>query len=157
MTDPAPRILAWSDVVLLDDDGNVLQTITAPPLVDPTQVTPAVSDIAALEGTRLYDDALDEQTTFTSDTRPTDVQVAALISQAADEVLAQFPSNVDPSWNEALKSLIALRAAAWIEVSYYKEQAMVAGVLVGRTAQYQTELVALQAQIPPGPTPAFVA
>jgi hypothetical protein len=120
---------------------------TGLPPVDPTQVTPTVADVAILERTRTVDDTGAEQTTFTSDTRPTDVECSELIDQASGEVLGQLPSNVDPIWYPAIQRLIALRAAALVETSFYREQAQ-AGSAATHATVYASELLALQKIIP---------
>jgi hypothetical protein len=132
----------WTDVTL--PDGTV---IPAPPPVDPTRVTPSVADVAILERTRTIHDDGSEVSTFDPDTRPTDVEVTELVDQAAGEVLGQLPSNVDPIWYPAIQRLIALRAAALVEISFYREQAM-AGPAAAHTAQLAAELQALQKLIP---------
>jgi hypothetical protein len=137
-----PLIPFWTDIT--QSDGS---TLAAPPPVDLAQVTPAVADVAILERTRTYHDDLTEVSVFDSDTRPTDVEVQALITQATDEVLGQLPSHVDASWYPAIRRLITLRSAALVEISFYKEQALAAAAVV-HTAQYASELQTLQKRIP---------
>jgi hypothetical protein len=118
-----------------------------PPTVDPTQVTPSVADVAILERTRTVDDSGAEQTTFTSDTRPTDVECSELIDHALGEVLGLIPTNVDPIWYPAIQRLVALRAAALVEISFYREQAQ-AGPAAAHTSQFASDLQVLQKVIP---------
>jgi hypothetical protein len=128
---------------------------TGLPLVDPTQVTPSVADVAILERTRTLHDDGSEVSTFDPNTRPTDVECSELIDQATGEVLGQLPPYVDPIWYPAIKRLIALRAAALVEVSFYREQAQ-AGPAAVHATTFQTELQALQ-RIIPGLIPPLVA
>jgi hypothetical protein len=118
-----------------------------PPPVDPAQVTPSVADVAALEATRRVQSDGDEADTFTSDTRPTDVQCQDLIVQATQEVTGMLPACCDPIWYAAIRRVIALRVASLIEVSYYREQAQ-AGPAAAHATQFVAELQTLQKVIP---------
>jgi hypothetical protein len=132
----------WSDITT--GNGTV---ITAPPAPDPTAIKPTVDDIGKLCATRTIDTAGDQVGTFTSDTVPTDLEVSALIDVACDETLGQFPPNVDPVWWPALGRMVALRAAALVEIGYYREQAL-AGPGSTHLSQYAAELQALKALVP---------
>jgi hypothetical protein len=131
-----------------------------PPVVDPVQVTPSVDEVASLERTRTLDNSGQEQETFTSSTRPTDVEAQTLIGVAADEVLARLPTNIDPAFYPSIAAVISLRAASLIEVSYYREQALSGGsdgTAATWTGRYQAGLDALQKIIAPGPNLPLVA
>ena len=132
----------WSDATM--SNGTVLP---APPPPDPTTITPTVGNVAALCATRTIDTSGEQLGAFTSDTRPTDVEVQALIDQATDETLTQFPPKIDVLWWPALTRLIALRAAALVELSYYREQTL-AGASTTALGQYAAELQALIRLIP---------
>jgi hypothetical protein len=134
----------WSDVTL--PDGTVL---AAPPPVDPVACTPTVDDVAALERTRTVDAVGGDIGAFTSTTHPTDVECQALIDQALDEVLARLPLHADPVWYPAIRRLVALRAAAMVETSYYREQSLMGGSSAAMwTDHYTVEIAALTAVIP---------
>lgn len=150
MSDLPARPLAWSDVGITDSDGNVVQTIPAPPPVDPDQVRPEVGDVAALESTRTIDvDTGSEGYLFNESTRPTAAQVEELIDTASADVLSQLPDHIDPVWYGAISRAIALRAAWQLEASYYREAASTG---VGPASEYQARFVAdlqaLQGLIP---------
>jgi hypothetical protein len=132
----------WSDVTM--SNGTV---ITAPPVPDPATIKPTVGDIGKLCSTRTIDDAGNQLGTFSSDTRPTDAEVTALIDVASDETLGQFPANMDAIWWPALTRMIALRAAALVEIGFYREQAL-AGPGATHLSQYAAELQALKALVP---------
>jgi hypothetical protein len=149
VSDVPPRDLAWSDIVIADQDGDVVQTIPAPAPVDPAAVRPSVDDVAALEATRTIDEGGAETGTFSNSTRPTAADVERLIDQAVSDVLAQLPPNIDRVWDSAIGRAIALRVAWMVEASYYREAA-VSGV--GPASEYQgrfvADLQALQGLIP---------
>ena len=116
------------------------------PAVDVDEVTPSVDDVAALEGTRRMDDSVEEQLTFTADTRPTDTQVQALIDQAVPVVLAQLNPTFPPDYYSEVSHAIALYAAILVEGSYYREQLNVGSVALYRALLEQT-LTAINSQV----------
>jgi hypothetical protein len=132
----------WSDVT--QSDGTIL---TAPPVPDATTIKPTVANVAALTATRTIDSSGSQLATFTSDTVPTDTQVSALIDQATDETLGQLPAHIDQIWWPAITRVISIRAAALVELGYYREQA-IAGASSARLGQYANELQALMALVP---------
>lgn len=85
---------------------------------------PTTADVAALLTARTVDSSGEEVGDFTSGTRPTATQVDALIAQSAALVSSitggqDLPAGVS---QEAIKSLVALRAAMSAELSYFPEQ-----------------------------------
>lgn len=97
--------------------------------------TPAVNDIGALARTRTVDSNGNETGTFSASTRPTDTNVNSLITDAVGETELVVGSNIpdapgdtsDPSYDkDALRKaavrIVALRAAALVELSYFPEQ-----------------------------------
>jgi hypothetical protein len=124
-------------------------TPDGPPPVDRGKVTPTVDQVAALERTRTVDDAGNELSTFTADTRPTDVEAEALTLQAASEVLSQLPPCIPPAYYDGVRAVVALRAASLIELSYYREQQSAASAGSGGwLARYRAALDALRAVVP---------
>ena len=95
--------------------------MTAPPeLVAPAR--PSVDDVAALIRARTKTAGGDEIGTFTPETRPTDVQVQQLIILAEGDVLVQTGSKLGQVSATEATSMIALRAACFVELSYWPEQ-----------------------------------
>lgn len=88
----------------------------------PTLVAPTNSDVAALLRSRTKDLNGNELDAFTADTRPTDVQVDQLIAMAVTEVTGQVGTSAWGPCGPAATSLIAVRAAMWVELSYFPEQ-----------------------------------
>lgn len=93
--------------------------------------TPSLDTVGALLRARTKDDQGREVGTFTSNTRPTDIEVEALIGLAVSEAYPVFGENVpdDPTpggdpgaLRTAAAQVVALRAAALVEQSYYPEQ-----------------------------------
>lgn len=82
---------------------------------------PTVSDVATIIRARTKDSAGSEGM-FSSDTRPTDAQVADLIVQAEGDVLALTGTTMPADAAKSAKSLIAIRAAMLTELSYWPEQ-----------------------------------
>lgn len=115
------------------DDGNVLVRemfevgagATIFPIVD---WRPTADDIAAHLRARTYtgdDDSLvgDEAGEFTETTRPTLDQVNALIDLACEDILAVFISDEVPEASyRAAKRAAGLKAALFVELSYFPEQ-----------------------------------
>lgn len=94
-----------------------MSATTPPPLVPAT-----VEDVAALLRARTKDLNGTELGTFNENTRPTDVEVERLITMALAEVTGQIgPYAYDPCASAAT-ALIAIRAAMWVELSYFPEQ-----------------------------------
>lgn len=87
-----------------------------------TGYTPVIADVGALLRARTKDDDGNELGTFTTNTRPTDAQVSVLIQNAQDFVTAAVDTDIpELAWPMA-RSVIALRAAMLVELSYFPEQ-----------------------------------
>jgi hypothetical protein len=114
-----------------------------PPPIDRAAVTPSVDDVAALEATRTIGASGADLGTFTSETRPTDTEVDVVIDEALDAVLGQLPDHIETLWYAPIRRLVALRAAATVETSYYREQAPA----TVWTERFAAELAALQAAV----------
>jgi hypothetical protein len=93
------------------------------PLVDHAKVTPTSDDVALLVATRTIDSASNELGQFTTDTRPTDAQVDALIQQALTMVLTPLPDRLQESLYPRIREAVAVQAAILVETSFYREQA----------------------------------
>jgi hypothetical protein len=105
---------------------------------------PSVSDVALLLRTRTIGAGGGDLDTFTADTHPNAAAVEALIDEALGAVLAQLPDHMDPAFYPAVQRLVALRAAASVEISFYRE-AESAGEW---TSRFAVDLAALQQAIP---------
>ena len=93
-----------------------------PPVELAAPARPTVDDVAALLRARTKTFGGDEVGTFTADTRPTDVQVQQLIILAEGDVLVQVGTKLWPSTAAEATSMIALRAACFVELSFWPEQ-----------------------------------
>lgn len=85
---------------------------------------PTVEDVAGLLRARTKPtDGQEYLGTFNASTRPTDTEVRVLIGQAAQRVTSAFSSGEVPaaSWDAANEAAL-LRAAMWVETSYFPEQ-----------------------------------
>lgn len=91
------------------------------PLIDRTEVTPGVNDVAALERTRTYDMNGTDQATFNDQTKPTDEEVEVLIEQATDDILGVLREDVDVYHYAAIKGAITRQAALYVEGSYFRD------------------------------------
>lgn len=87
------------------------------PLVPPTP-----TDVAALLHARTKDLTGVELGDFTANTRPTDVEVVRLIDMAYDEVTGQSGTLLVDPCASAGRALIIIRAAMWVEASFFPEQ-----------------------------------
>ena len=140
----------WTDVAaVLNPDGTVKNpSIPAPPVVDPEAVRPNVSDVASSTPTRTVSSGGSEESTYTSSTRPTAAQVQSMVDAALVDVLAQLPPNIDTVWYPVVSRAIALRVAAMVEGSFYRENADVRGSASAFIAQFNADLASLQSLIP---------
>lgn len=84
--------------------------------------TPTTQDVAALLRTRTKDLTGTEVGEFTADTRPTTDQAQDAIAQAYAEVTGRIGLDIAERWIDAARAQIAIRAAMWIELSYFPEQ-----------------------------------
>ena len=88
----------------------------------PQEWLPTITDVALLTITRTKDKYGNELGTFTSATRPTNVQTSEIIVDAADKVTDTIGSNIpEVLWRDAA-AVIAERAAMDIELAYFPEQ-----------------------------------
>lgn len=123
--------------------------IPAPPVVDREAVRPSVDDIARLSRTRTIGPGGDDRPSFDEQTRPTADEVEDLIDGALEDTLGQLPTNIDPVWNNAIKRVIAIRAAAEIEVSFFRESASGSNAVAGAwSARFLVDPSVLQGLIP---------
>ncbi len=121
--------------------------MTDPPAVDPEAVKPTSDEVAILLKTRTRSDDGTEFGTFTDQTSPTYDEVSDLIDLAATEVLAQLPDEIDPTFYRAITRLISLRAAALVELSFFRNQnagSNAPGAGGTLTAMFLSDLAALQ-------------
>jgi hypothetical protein len=121
-----------------------------PPAVDPTEAAPSVDDVAELLRTRTVESGGSEAGTFTNTTYPTATEAAALIDQAVDEVLAALPLHADPMWYPAIRAVCATRAAALIELSFYRDSTLASPMTPGATwtVRWAAGVAELQQVIP---------
>lgn len=88
----------------------------------PQEWLPTITDVALLTITRTKDMYGNELGTFTSATRPTNVQASEIIVDAGDKVTDVIGSNIpEVLWRDAA-AVIAERAAMDIELAYFPEQ-----------------------------------
>jgi hypothetical protein len=95
--------------------------MTAPVDIPPLE-KPTPDDVATILRARTKDLTGTELGTFTADTRPTDTEVARIIDLAYAEVTGRCGLYIGSSCAAGAKSLVVIRAAAWIELSYFPEQ-----------------------------------
>lgn len=124
-----------------------------PPPVDRQAVLPSVDDVALLLRTRTVgyvpgsgglggDTGPSDVTTFDDTTRPTAAEAQQVIEHAADEVLGQLAPAVDVRLYPAISRTIAVRAAAIIEQSFFRETA------ADLSTAYATSITALAGAVP---------
>lgn len=107
------------------DASNVFSEYSVP-VQNPSDVVgisgyrPALSDLGAIMRARTRTDSSVELGTFTTDTRPTAIEADAMISQALDVVSTQL-GNVPRRLAGLASALVALRAAMYVETSFYPE------------------------------------
>lgn len=85
-------------------------------------VAPTSADVAAVLRARTKDLTGDELADFTENTRPTGEEVERLIEIAYDEVTAVSGLHLAPRCAGLARVLIIVRAAMWVEGSYWPEQ-----------------------------------
>jgi hypothetical protein len=88
-----------------------------PPLEKPT-----TADVAALLRARTKDLDGTEVGDFNTNTRPTGAEVLRLIDMAYNEITARTGSALQPRCAGLAWMLVVIRAAMWIESSYWPEQ-----------------------------------
>lgn len=121
-TDNATMASGWYKVTFLDVAGDE-QTL-GPFQHQPSRsnYTPGVGDVGALLRARTRDSDGNEVGTFTDKTRPTATQAERLIDMAASLVGTTIGYDVPTDLWPAAANLITLRAAMFVELSYFPEQ-----------------------------------
>jgi hypothetical protein len=84
--------------------------------------TPSVADVSALLRARTKDSNGSEVGIFNDDTRPSSAQVLTLIDQAVVDVQTILGVSPPDYLADAAKSAATLKAAMYVELSYYPEQ-----------------------------------
>jgi len=121
-TDPPPFPIF---VPLVATAGPVAPTVGGEPdypNVTPSDVRPALADVAILERTRTRGDDGTMYDTFSANTWPTDTDVNAIIDKATDMVLSQLREDFNPDFYPQVADVIALQAAILIEASFFRNQ-----------------------------------
>jgi hypothetical protein len=90
--------------------------------IDPDLIRPTVEEVAALERTRTVGEMGAELGTFTTETRPTALEVEALVDQAMEAILGQLPVWFGITYYQRTRHAVALYAAILIEGSYFREK-----------------------------------
>jgi hypothetical protein len=88
----------------------------------PVLPLPSSDDVAKLLRARTKDLAGDELGVFNANTRPTDADVAGMLELAYNEVTGTAGAYLDPRCAALANSLVVIRAAMWVEASYWPEQ-----------------------------------
>lgn len=94
-----------------------IEPTTLLPLAKPTS-----DDVATLLRARTKDLTGDELGVFTADTRPTADEVGRIIDLAYAEVTGRVGAFLGDRCADMARSLVIVRAAAWVELSYWPEQ-----------------------------------
>jgi len=122
--------------------------MTEPPPTLSLIVRPTVDQVAALLRARTKDFDGNEVGTFNDATRPTALEVAEIIELAYGEITGAVGSIAYDPCSLAATSLVALRAAMWVELSYFPEQIRSdRSVYTELAAQWPERLEALQSCI----------
>jgi hypothetical protein len=117
--DGGEYVLRW----IVPNIGNIDETFSTTDAIPGTQsFVPTVDNVGAILRTRTKDDMGNELGTFNADTRPTDQQVLDLIGQAYDDVVAVIDDDIPQESYRDARSVIALRAAMLVELSYWPDQ-----------------------------------
>lgn len=89
-------------------------------MTDVSDLVPDVADVALLIASRTISKGGSEIDTFSSETRPTDDQVTALATIAAQEVLSALGlEDVPDALLPDCVQLVALKTASLIEISFF--------------------------------------
>lgn len=96
--------------------------MAVPPTDIPALEKPTPDDVASILRARTKDLTGSELGVFTADTRPTDAEVARIIDMAYDEVTGRVGVYIGSGCAAGAKWLVVIRAAAWVELSYFPEQ-----------------------------------
>jgi hypothetical protein len=124
-TDLATLPDGWYRLTFISQDGSAaLPTAPLHNVEDPArpEFWADLSQVGALLRTRTVDSKGVEQGTFTSDTRPTASQVEEKIELGAEDVARDVGSDIPDSLIQSAQALVALRAAMYVELSYFPEQ-----------------------------------
>jgi hypothetical protein len=89
--------------------------------VDPAAYRPTLADLGGIMRARTRNGSGDELGTFTEDTRPTAEEAEGLIDRALGLVSPRL-GDVPESATNLAPSIVALRAAMFVETSYYPEE-----------------------------------
>jgi hypothetical protein len=136
-TEEATLAQGWYMVQFEDATGDTSDTDPLNNVPNPADnFLPTISDVGALVRARTKDDAGNEIGTFTSVTRPTGDEVLRLIDQAAGDVTALVDYTIPVNCYRQASSVIALRAAMLVELSYFPEQ-----INTGRSPYEQFKLL----------------
>jgi hypothetical protein len=86
---------------------------------------PEPSDVASILRARTYNDESKLEGEFSDETRPTTDQVEALIARSYVEVTGRVGQDIaeDDRFFGFAQNIVAIRAAMWVELSYFPEQA----------------------------------
>jgi hypothetical protein len=85
---------------------------------------PEASDVASILRARTYNDESKLEGEWSTETRPTLDQVIALIQRSYVEVAARVGQVIEEEspYFDYAKNVVAIRAAMWVELSYFPEQ-----------------------------------
>lgn len=112
---PSAAGVPWADAIL----------ITIGPGIDidvPGDIVPDVAEVGNLLRARTKDDSGNELGTFTDATRPTAAGAQALITAAVGDLTGEVGVTFPGDTAAKARSLVVLRAAMLIELSYFPEQ-----------------------------------
>lgn len=84
--------------------------------------TPSIGSVGALLHARTKDTNGNELGTFTSETRPTNTQVAQIIGTAVHNVGTALKGTIPAEWLPEAAEIAALKAAMLVELSFFPEQ-----------------------------------
>lgn len=148
-TDNATLASGWYQIIFEDAANHQLTTEPIQNVVLPrNEWLPDIGDVARLLAARTKDQYGNEVGTFNANTRPTNVQVAALINEVGDRVADEIGDDVPPQlWGDAA-GVTAERVAMEIELAYFPEQ-----VNTNRSpynelkAQYEEDITRLGRQV----------
>jgi soluble cytochrome b562 len=90
--------------------------------VPTSDYTPTVAQVGALLRARTKDASGNELGTFNEETRPTGEQVAGLIATSVSRMRARFGEELAEDLREDAASLVTLRTAMLVELSFFPEQ-----------------------------------
>lgn len=103
----------------------------------PAAYIPDADDVALLLAVRTIDSGGDELGTWTSETRPTDVQVQTLCELAAEDLSARLGTDPPDDLLDECRRAATLQAASLVLLSFYPEAATGSGGQISTfTAMY---------------------